>query len=35
MRRRTEFEKDVRRLTPASPSPRFSRTFDLLWSQVR
>ena len=34
MRRRTEFEKDVRR-TPPSPSPRFSRTFDLLLSRVR
>ncbi|CAF2647905.1 unnamed protein product [Rotaria sp. Silwood2] len=32
MRRRTEFEKDMRR-TPPSPSPRFSRTFDLLLSR--
>ncbi|UJR09197.1 hypothetical protein I4U23_013445 [Adineta vaga] len=32
MRRRTEFEKDMRR-TPPSPTPRFSRTFDLLLSR--
>ncbi|CAF1057282.1 unnamed protein product [Rotaria sp. Silwood1] len=32
MQRRTEFEKDMRR-TPPSPSPRFSRTFDLLLSR--
>ncbi|CAF3571257.1 unnamed protein product [Adineta steineri] len=32
MRRRTEFEKNMRR-TPPSPTPRFSRTFDLLLSR--
>ncbi len=34
MQQRTEFEKDMRR-TPTSPSPRFSRTFDMLLSRVR
>ncbi|CAF0921404.1 unnamed protein product [Adineta ricciae] len=32
MRRRTVFAKDMRR-TPPSPTPRFSRTFDLLLSR--
>jgi cysteine/glycine-rich protein len=32
MHQRTEFEKDMRR-TPTSPSPRFSRTFDMLLSR--
>jgi hypothetical protein len=34
MQQQTEFEKDMRR-TPTSPSPRFSRTFDMLLSRVR